>query len=838
MATLEEGVYNILCVQTKKGLEVQNGSDAKNANVQMWTVHGGDAQIWCATKPEGDNGNWQIVSSMSGLALGVDSATGGANVKQVSDTNNTSTQRWVVTDTGKTTTYNGTTYPIFVITVAGNTSLGLDVMYMSTENGANVAIYGTAASTATQNQQWIFVPVRILSDNGFYRIAMRGSVTDNSYMVLSVSNSNANQPIKLEAHDELKDGQIFLAEASNDTNAFRFISGLSGLSMGLTEDADPANRPTVYQLTKQNSTKQFWLPVGVSNPTKMVKTGGSTYRVYEVRSQLGAENSLSMYRNGKVSDVDAYLHPRFPGNMNQQWIFIPTEGALSTILAPGSAYILSSNQKTTNITTSDTSEPVAVSGITFQSSETEFQARYHVCLKNYNKSKTTWVDVANANEWKNLNVHNGSSAHSGWGASNTPTFGTSNSEEATKVDNIVTISPEFFTENIQLNSTNAVSAELTIQIRGFRSQAVKIGTDGSGNNKYAGAHGAVTETKFTITQIPSTTISSVGISTTSDGEIAIRTVITNTPQMALASARARLIGSDGKAISDWASSSSATIMHPVSLLYRFPHSGESLTIEYYQITSEGTMFSGRVVKTFTTSNSNITFDRTVTYTDDDSCCAIIRSNKHTNDYCLACVQGVDDTQLVTCTSKDETVDGVTKKRFQVAPSLNRDVQVILIGTNGTAWGFEELTVRINSHLFIWNWSYNGMDVEYDEYASILVNSDAPPQQTRSFTTDIKFNTPAGRVHPVGFSMSSLQTDLSVSGVVVDDDADYTAAAPIPQHVSIAELRKLIMLSAQGIHPIYRTPYGDYYSVGIESVDFSKTELGYSNANVKQRAIGD
>lgn len=834
MATLAEGVYNILCVQTKKGMEVQNGSDAKNANVQMWTVHGGDAQIWCATKPEGTDGNWQIVSSMSGLALGVDSATEGANVKQVNDTNDKNTQRWIITDTGKTTTYGGTTYPIFVINVAGNTGLGLDVMYKSADNGANVAIYGVNASTATTNQQWIFVPLRVLSDNGFYRIALRASVTDDSYQVLSVVNSkNTGQAIKLEAVDDSKDSQIFLAQAGSNTNAFRFVSGYSNLSMGVSNSADPTKLPTVYQLAKQEVLQQYWLPVGVSDPSKLVKTGGSTYRVYEIRSQLGAENSLSMYKEGKKSNVDAYLHPRFPGNMNQQWIFIPTEGALATILAPGSAYVLSSNQKTTNITTSDTSQPVVVSGITFQSPETEFQARYHVCTMNYNKSKKTWIGVANESEWKNLNVHNGSSAHSGWGSSNTPTFGTSKSEEATKVDNVVTISPAFFTENIQLDSSNAVSAELTIQIRGFRSQAVNIG-----NSKYAGAHGAVTETKFTITQIPSTTISSVGIATTADGEIAIRTVISNTPRMVLASARARIIGADGKAISDWASSSSETILHPVSLLYRFPHSGENLTIEYYQITAEGTMFSGRVVKKFTTSNASITFDHTLTYTDDDSCCAIVRSNKHTNDYCLACVQGVDDTQLVTCTSKDETVSGVVKKRFQVAPSLNRDVQVTLIGTNGTAWGFEEFTIRINSHLFIWNWSYNGMDVEYDEYASILVNSDSPPQQTRSFTTDIKFNTPAGRVHPVGFSMSSLQTDLSVSGVVVDDDADYTVAAPIPQHVSIAELRKLIMLSAQGIHPIYRTPYGDYYSVGIESVDFSKTELGYSNANVKQRAIGD
>lgn len=832
MATLEEGVYNILCVQTKKGMEVQNGSDAKNANVQMWTVHGGDAQIWCATKPK-NNDNWQIANAMSGLVLGVSSATEGANVKQVEDNDLVNTQRWLITDTGKTTTYGSKTYPIFVINSVGNTSLGLDVMYQSTANGANVAIYGVSASTTATNQQWIFVPVPVLSGNGFYRIALRGSVTDTSYRVLSVANTNKGQAVKLVAKNDLDDGQIFMAKEGSNTNAFRFVSGLSGLSIAIDETAEASEHPTVYQLEELGTIRQFWLPVGVSSPSKTVDTGGSTYRVYEIRSQLGAENSLSMYKGGDKTKTAAYLHPRFVGNQSQQWIFIPTEGAMFDIKAPGSAYVLSSNQKTTNIVTSDTSQPVAVSGIKFESPESEFQARYHVCTLNAAKSKRTWLDGMSANKWKNLNVYNGSTARSGWGSSNTATFGTSKSEEATKAGDIVTIAPEFFTENIQLNASNAVSAELTIQIRGFRSEAIKMD-----NNKYAGAHGAVTETTFTITQIPTVTVTSIGLATTSDGDIAIRTILKNTPAIGAASIRARILGSDGKAISDWASSTTTTIMHPVNLLYRFPHSGENLTVEYYQITVEGTTFGGRIVKKFITSNASITFDRTVTYTDDDSCCAIVRSNKHANDYCLACVQGVDDTQLVTCTTKDETVSGVVKRRFQVVPSLNRNVQVILIGTDDTNWGFEEFTVRINSHLFIWNWSYNGMDVEYDEYASILVNSDAPPQQTRSFTTDIKFNTPAGRVHPVCFSMSSLQTDLSVSGVVVDDDADYTVAAPIPQHVSIAELRKLIMLSAQGIHPVYRTPYGDYFSVGIESVDFSKTELGYSNANVKQRAIGD
>jgi hypothetical protein len=87
-------------------------------------------------------------------------------------------------------------------------------------------------------------------------------------------------------------------------------------------------------------------------------------------------------------------------------------------------------------------------------------------------------------------------------------------------------------------------------------------------------------------------------------------------------------------------------------------------------------------------------------------------------------------------------------------------------------------------------------------------------------------------------MSTLSSDLSINGVVVDDDADYVAAGPIPNHSSIANVRSLIPLSGLGIHPAYRTPYGDFYTVGIESVDISKNELGLSLADVKQRAVKD
>ena len=139
---------------------------------------------------------------------------------------------------------------------------------------------------------------------------------------------------------------------------------------------------------------------------------------------------------------------------------------------------------------------------------------------------------------------------------------------------------------------------------------------------------------------------------------------------------------------------------------------------------------------------------------------------------------------------------------------------------------------------MWIWNEPNAPEVYDQYAGILVNSDAPPVQTRTFKTDISFQSPAGRSLPVAFAGRTVDAALNVEGVVVDEDAYYTAAGDVPECASVPYLRKLISLSGDGIHPIYRSPYGDWATVGIENVDLSKTELHLCSAKVTQRAVED
>ena len=172
----------------------------------------------------------------------------------------------------------------------------------------------------------------------------------------------------------------------------------------------------------------------------------------------------------------------------------------------------------------------------------------------------------------------------------------------------------------------------------------------------------------------------------------------------------------------------------------------------------------------------------------------------------------------------------TDGRWSCCPPIGVDTKIYLIGRSGTNYIPSNVTVHVDSHLFIWNWD--------NESAAIIINSDAAPQQTRSFTTAIKYNNPVGRYYAVGFAPKYVTGDLSISGTVIDPDAYYTSVGPMPSNVYLDDIKKLILLSGKGIHPIYRTPYGDWYTVGIDSVDISKTEANWSTASIKQSIVED
>ena len=120
-------------------LDVDSGSKANGANVQVYSNNDSTAQKWDLTRNA--DGTYTICSAVSGKALDVanGSAVSGANVQQY-EKNGSKAQKWYISyrDGG------------FVITSALNSSFVLNVDSGRTENGANVTIATSSDSHDAQ----------------------------------------------------------------------------------------------------------------------------------------------------------------------------------------------------------------------------------------------------------------------------------------------------------------------------------------------------------------------------------------------------------------------------------------------------------------------------------------------------------------------------------------------------------------------------------------------------------------------------------------------------------------------------------------------------------------
>jgi len=137
---LEGKHFRIVSVYSDKCLDVYQQSKQDGANVQQWSCHGGQNQLWEFVTAGGDT--YQIVNVNSGKCLDVDhwSTESGANVKQWSS-HGGDNQLWYVNDVG------GDSYRI----VNKHSGLCLDLTESSSDNGANIQQWHCEVG---ENQEW------------------------------------------------------------------------------------------------------------------------------------------------------------------------------------------------------------------------------------------------------------------------------------------------------------------------------------------------------------------------------------------------------------------------------------------------------------------------------------------------------------------------------------------------------------------------------------------------------------------------------------------------------------------------------------------------------------
>lgn len=788
MAEPTEGTYAIISVGASKAVDVKGASDKSGTNVQTWDHTGSDAQIWAFTKPNGTY--WQIYCSLTGKCLDIQNSkvTAGTNVRQWSD-DNSNDQRWNVQTDGKTWTYNGTSYPTYTFKPSTNSNLAMAVAGNSKTRGANIQIANVSSSS--NFQRWALVPIAALTEAGWYNIVLAA----DPKMCADIAGGSTSNSASLivESLNETSESQVFRAQVDAQTKLVKLINVKSGKALDIYKAGTKAGT-NIIQYAITNNENQKWLIY----PNGTVSIDGQTTPTYEVRAQIGNNLTMDCQGGGKTAKTNIATWTRTNG-INQRFAFVKAELFGNDIPQPAQIDQRSFSR--------DGYGAVAVSGLTFGSTETAFQARYKV--RTYTRAKQSYTDSA----W--MSVDDDSTARSGWGDAWAPAF---------------TGTPSGGKISIPFNKSYEISEaapyiDLIFEIRAFRNSY------GAYSMK---AHGPSRQTTVSLTARPVLTMSSIEM-VNDNGNIGLKSTVTNALTQDSILLRGRLVDSTGLPISEWASSPDMYTIHSLGgYLYRIPAPGEEVTYEFTLVNLDGTLITQKFTSTVNYGSSAVTVTPSISYVEDDTGCAFITSNRHTKDYCYMEVDTLDGIVCMPC--PEITVS--SGRKWKCAPPLNRDVNIVVVGNSGTSYGVVKKTVRVNSHFSMWNWTDPVALDHYAECAILAVNENNPPQQTRSYTTDQQYIKPIGRRYPVGFASKNITADMSIDGNVMDDDADYFAPVPLPEHARGIYIRKLLTLSGQGIHPVYRTPYGDWHTVAIEGIDFSKKALGYSNATVKQSIVED
>jgi len=803
MASPADGAYIILNVNSQLAIDVKGASDKSGANVQQWTKNNGDAQIWSFDKPE--NGGYQITCSLTGKVLEVQSGNlkNDANVRQWSD-NNSNAQRWNVNTDGKTFTYGGKSYPSYTIKPTKATSFALDVAGGSTTRGANIRIHTANNSDA---QRWILIPVSILKSEGTYEIVL---AADPKMCLDIAGGSTANEAnVQVYTRNE-SPAQVFRTDVNDETFVTRFINGKSGKVLEVAGGKTAAGT-NVQQYKANNSAAQNWLPIQSGS----VKINGQNVPTYAIHAQVGNNLCMDCKGGGKKAKTNIQVYTS-ANTLAQRFAFVKTELLGTDISVPGAIQQTLFKRKGPGA--------ITVSGLTFNSKQTMFQARY--LIRYYTKGRKSYKST----KW--MNLKNNSAAREGWGDAWSYTF------KATPSNGIIKVP---FNKKVNLTSTYR-SADIYVEVRTFLTN-YKSGFK---------AHGTTKRTIIKLRQVPAISMSSCALVIGSNN-IGVKTVLKDSLGEGCNRLRGRLVGSDGLPISEWVSVTKMNMTHMLGkTLSRLPRNGEKISFEYVMLINDGITLTGsfKHKNGFSMGGLTSTFTPTVVYSqpidevDDlkESCCILVTTNRHKSDCLLYSVSTIAGSKMVKADIYSTTSTEIT---WKVAPPLNKTVKLNVYSNTSTnpalksGWRLGQVDVKITSHTFVWNWGLNA-ESKRKQYATLIVNSDNPPQQTRNFTNDISFHSPAGRIWPVAFATRALGADVSVSGISVDSAAvkKHSVGGPIPLRGTVGCLMTLVPLAGKGIHPIYRTPYGDWYQVGVESVDVSKNNMYYSDVQVTQRALED
>lgn len=797
MAELVEGVYAVISAASGLALDVKGESDKSGANVRIHTVTSKDSQVWALTTRTG--AKWQIRCSLTGKYLYVKSGkvAAGKNVLQAAYANKAS-QTWDIVSAGTNYTYGGKSYPTYYIKNGANNNFVAAAT--GTAKGSNVQL--ASYSSGSSRQKWIFVPQPILSDGGTY--AIEQALSDGSFVTVRSGSTANNAGIGFTTFKDLN-YQVFRVSFNKTTGLCQFIAAHSNKVLS-TKGGKGTDGTAIVQLVNSSAASQNWLVVqnGKSSPDYQ----GEIVPIYDIRAQVGT--NMVMEPINDTLELGTRVNDPY-----QRFIFHKAEMESGTLTAPTVLNNL------LFITEHDSSEIAPIENLSFNSNFKQFQARYSNIYYDAAGNvayQTQWMNILDSSDDPEFDeTEIDASARDGWGDAWSPTFTVSNSG------------------TIHLPFAQSFSPSIRTYYRMVKT-LVDVRVFSSNVNGFI-AHGPYRRSTITSIFKPNVTIESIKPVIQND-KFGIQTTFSTPYENYFQIIRCRILDMDGKKVAELGQSSSMSVTHILGEgLIRFPKNGERLTFEFDGILKDANLvLVSRLEETVSYGESlSGELDVQINYFNDDSCRAIA-SVPFTEGAEYLCYFETNNELGSTYIKIDDGLVDQNRKMFIFYPGLNKDSEVLFVQKNSDdTIAVGSSTCHIDSHLFIWNWV---SETGSDEWASIIVNSDNPPAQTRNFTNDTFFTYVAARRYPVAFASKSLDVDLSIEGVVVDEEELVDQRVDMPERGKLHDIKQLVVLSGYGIHPIYRTPYGDVYRVAISAVDTTRTETRVTPVIVTQRAVDD
>lgn len=790
MAEPSEGTYIILSVGSLKAMDVKGSSDVSETTIRQYEVTKNDSQIWAVTQPESDperaDGHWQVICSLTGKCLGID--TDEVEIGSIlwqEDDEDVETQRWLIKTDGSEFEYDGETYPTYYISPLLDNTKALRVNTLETNVYVSV-LTDPLVEEIIDDERWVFIPMPPTSDGGTYNICL---ASDPTVCLEVASSSTANLAYIQTASINDQNNQAFLVDVNEETFATRFINANSRKAIDL-------RGTQIVQNAVQDLRSQRWMLY--QNGNQLVN--GNNVPTYCIVS-LGADSLvLSVDSDGSVKVMG-------PGESDRQsFILVKTEMHGESIEIPG--------RLTRTIITRNNAGEVEVRQLNFRSSYTEFQGRYKI--RRYGINKLSYTD----SEW--MNVINHSTARDGWGDAWEASF-TSN------ITNGYVSMP--FNKTYELTALNQY-IDLIFEIRAY--------VDPYGEGFIA--HGPVQQSTVSLVISPSLELDQVLLVPDAENKsLTFKAFFSAIGGLSVSRITGQWFRDDGEPFTEINSSGNLSLEYSAAdgMLYGLPNEGERITLEFTLRISSGETTRGTYAAYFSY-GGELNDSVAIVESTDGSATLTVSSIRYNMTYCFIEVPYMERTRLISCEEITQTDSSLC--HWKVLPALNQNQKIIVIGgSSSTAWHYAFLTKKVSSHLFIWNWTRpqltSYVNDPYNDFCTVIVNTDNPPQQTRTFKATQSFLSPIGRVHPVAFSGVNVTLDMAVEGVAIDEDANYEGGE-LPPHSSVQHIQKLVRLAGYAIHPIYRTPYGDWYQVAVEEVDVSKTEMQKSTVKVQQQVVSD